>query len=296
VKVYLQPPQPSLGLDRIATALRRYAPLTVEVCEFPRNVDLTVIYAIGRRDHIQRQVDEILSRDKNYAIIQVCLRSTMSPSTDDWAYPIWTYAKVIWSYYDLNRAIAEDGLSDNWEHGKLGNFLHSSSGVDAQVCRYRGTPVHYVVTTSGYSRRSESVRECWLAAEQVGGCVAHLGPLKPAKHVAAITNVSDDRLAEIYSASMFVSGLRRTEGFELPAAEGLLCGARPLLFDTADYRWNYKDWGVYVKEGTRQEVVDQLVEVFKQGAAPVTADERSEAAHWFNWERVCGEFWQRCLQ
>src|SRR6185369_6000358 len=145
MKVYLAPPQPSLGLDRIATALRRYAPSTIEVYSFPRNVDLTVIYAIGRRDHIERQCREIVSQGKKYAIIQVCLRSTMSPRVDDWLQAdevdegfegIWPNAHVIWSYYDLNRLCVEDGWSLEHDGDSMFNhdqFLHAPLGVDGQV-------------------------------------------------------------------------------------------------------------------------------------------------------------------
>jgi hypothetical protein len=295
VKVYLQPPQPSLGLDRIATALRRYAPSTIEVCEFPRNVDLTVIYAIGRRDAVLRQISDIRRLGKQYAVIQCCLRSTMNPSTGDW-FNIWYYAKTVWSYYDLSRLIYEDG--NDWVQW-TGSFYHAPLGADASVFYDRFQPNRlrwYTIVTSGLSRLSESVRECELATEIVDESMFHLGPkISNKSHVFCKREISDRELAEVYSNSSFVSGLRRTEGFELPAAEGLLCGARPIVFDTPDYRWNYREFAEYIHEGTRAEVVDQLVQLFKQGARPVTAHEREEAAHWFSWERVCGEFWQKVL-
>ncbi len=295
MKVYLQPPQPSLGLDRIATALTRYAPQSIEVTTAAQAADLTIIYAIGRRQRIERQTGDILSRGKRYAIIQVCLRSTMSPDTDDW-YHIWKGATCVWSYYDLLKAIRDDG--GQW---MIQNFMHAPLGVDNRVFYDVHHPYtiqrEHVIATSGVSRLQESVRECELAAQVVGRSMFHLGRKVTGKpHVTCAEGISDEELAQTYSTCEFVSGLRRTEGFELPAAEGLLCGARPVLFDTLDYRFNYRDWAEYVHEGTRQEVVDQLVQLFKRGAHPVTVEERAEAADWFNWERVCGEFWARCLQ
>lgn len=306
MRVYLQPPQPSRGLERIATALRRYAPSTVEVLSFPRNADLTVIYTIGRRDAVWRQVADILSRGKKYAVVQVCLRSTMTPRTDDWL-EIWRSAEIVWSYYNLQRAIAMDATNNDdgsvthdIQYQVFANFYHAPLGVDGSVFYPRDRDSHcsYIVVSSGLSRLSESVRECWLAAEQVDRDYLHIGM----KHGPFggrpdfINDVTDDYLAEHLSDTEFVSGLRRKEGFELPAAEGLLCGARPICFDNEDWRWNYKNWAIYINEGSRQDVVDQLVNIFKQGPLPVTAAEREEAAHWFNWERIVGEFWQRCLQ
>jgi len=300
MKVYLQPPQPSRGLDRIATALRRYAPSWVEVCEFPRNVDLTVIYVIGRRDAVQRQVAEILSRNKKYAIVQCCLLSTMNPDVRDWI-EIWKNAQVLWSYYDLFRIALDDGL---YIQG-MDNFYHAPLGADAQVFYPRPESEwfdgmvtkpssKFTIASSGLSRLSESVRECALAVNQVDGYLFHLGPVftGAAKEVRA-NGVSDNRLAGFYSGCEFVSGLRRKEGFELPAVEGLLCGARPIVFDSVDYRWNYGNHAEYLYEGARQEVIDQLVELFKRGARPVTAEEREQAVERFNWETIIGGFYER---
>lgn len=198
-----------------------------------------------------------------------------------------------------------DKAAENEDTMFDGAFLHAPLGVDSSVFKfYEGRDdkyAHggngYVILTSGLSRLQESVRECEIASDIVERHMFHLGRRVSGRpHVTCAEGMSDLELAKVYSTCEFVSGLRRTEGFELPAAEGLLCGARPILFDSANYRFNYKDWGLYIREGSRQEVVDQLVDIFKQGAEPVTTHEREEAAHWFNWERVCGEFWQRCLQ
>lgn len=303
MKIYLTPPQPSLGLERIATALRRYAPPHVSISTFPRNVDLTVIYAIGRRDAIQRQVEDILSRGKKYAIIQVCLKSTMTPDPWDWM-QIWEGATVVWSYYDLDRMLNEDNDDPSTKFHMPCEFYHAPLGVDAEVF-YPRMPVTaiqalfsktFIVATSGSSRLQESVRECELAAEQVSGRMFHLGRRVTGKnHVVCDKDLSDDDLAAYFSDCEFVSGLRRTEGFELPAAEGLLCGARPIVFDTPDYHWNYGPHAEYIKETDRQGVVDQLVELFKRGARPVTAEEREQAVERFNWEKIVGGFYERLL-
>ena len=295
MKVYLTPPQPSRGLQRIADALTRYAPPQVTITTFHDEADLVVIYAIGRRERIAGQTRHLLEKGRKYAVIQVCLRSTMSPFTKDW-FEVWRGAELVWSYYDLQRAINID-VTHGRPYLKLGNFLHAPLGVDSSVFYPRDRPrFYYIVGTSGLSRLQESVRECMIAAETCDRRVFHLGRQVTGKDfVDCAEGLTDDQLAHRYSGCEFVSGLRRKEGFELPAAEGLLCGARPILFDTPDYRWNYKEWAEYIHEGTRQEVVDQLVQLFKQGARPVIEAERQEAATWFNWERVCGEFWRRCL-
>lgn len=298
MRVYLTPPQPSLGLERIATALKRYAPEQVVFSPFPRDVDLTIIYAIGRRDHIQRDTEKILNRGHKYAVIQVCLKSTMAPRAKDWL-DIWQRAQVVWSYYDLEYAIANesDDFDDFFNSLHLINFYHSPLGADSSIFYPRLHAPRYVIATSGTNRLQESIRECILAAREVNANVFHLGrQVDWGENVYSAAGISDEKLAHEYSRCQFVSGLRRTEGFELPAAEGLLCGARPIVFDTPDYRFNYREFAEYIKEGTRAEVVEQLVELFNAGPRPVTERELMEARYWFSWERVCGEFWRRCLQ
>ncbi len=292
MKIYAEIPQPSRGLDRIRSALVRYCPDDVEFVKDERVADLVVIYAIGRRDRIERQAKQILSRGQRYAVIQVCLRSTMSPSTRDWL-AVWQQAEVTWSYYDLEQAMWDDG---NRKGSQVPHFYHAPLGADADVFdgAHAGLKANkFIIATSGESRLSESVRECWLAAEAVDREVIHLGPLHPPKHVTPINNATDGQLAVYYANCEFVSGLRRTEGFELPAVEGLLCGARPIVFDTPDYRWCYGDHAEYVHEGTRAEVVDQLVTLFRRGARGVTEEERADAVERFNWATIIGGFYDR---
>lgn len=288
MKIYLTPPQPSRGLQRIADALTKYAPADVTIVSTEAEAELVVIYAIGRRDAVGWQCHNVLSQNKRYAIVQVALRSTMTPLIRDWLI-VWDKAAVVWSYYDLNQAIADDGVV-----GGLGNFYHAPLGADANV--FKPTPsgkLKHLICTTGASRLSESVRECALAAGIVGGHGIHLGSkLRLGDHFDCYYDVSDRVVTELLSDCKFVSGLRRTEGFELPAVEGLLCGARPILFRTPDYlRW-YEPWGEFIEETDRQGVVDQLVELFKRGARPVTATERAEAAVRFNWETIISGFYE----
>lgn len=294
MRIYLQPPQPSRGLQRIADALTRYAPPSVTVVPTQAQAELVVIYAIGRRDALERQCEAIVRSGRRYAIIQVCLKSTMSPSVDSWA-DIWEGAATVWSYYDLAREWDRAGYDADggWKFPQ--HFYHAPLGADASVFYPLAVNKQFIIATSGQNRLQESIRECALAAEAAGGWVFHLGPSMRHRHwnVVSQSDISDEYLASEYNRCHFVSGLRRTEGFELPAVEGLLCGARPLVFDNSDWRWNYGEHAEYLHEGTRQEVVDQLVQLFQRGARPVTADERQRAVARYDWKSIIGGFYER---
>jgi len=294
MRIYLTPPtHESRGLQRIADALARYAPEGSEVVDDERAADLVILYAIGRCEALTRQATRIVERGQWYAVLQLCLRSTQKPHVSYW-WPLWSRAVQVWSYYNLYQAIIHDGGypgSLDW------SFYHAPLGVDAEVFypRVKVPEGFYVILSTGLSRLSESVRECYLAAEIVGKPCVHLGAkIATDSDLLCMTDITDDRLAELYTACQFVSGLRRIEGFELPAAEGLLCGARPVVFDTPDYRWNYRDHGEYIPEGARAEVVESLVELFRRGSRPVSAEERQRAAEWFDWKRIVEGFYERC--
>jgi glycosyltransferase involved in cell wall biosynthesis len=108
--------------------------------------------------------------------------------------------------------------------------------------------------------------------------------------------ISDGALAELYATSTWVSGLRHVEGFELPAAEGLVCGARPLVFDQPGMREWYRGLGVFVAELQGEKLIRLLTELFHQSPLPVSQEEREEALRRFDWERIAKGFWEALLK
>lgn len=138
------------------------------------------------------------------------------------------------------------------------------------------------------------MRECCSAAGRLDRHALHLGEELNSALVDCRTGLTDISLSDLYSRCEFVSGLRRTEGFELPMAEGLLCGARPVTFDRPHYRRWFGSMADYVQESARDGVVDQLTALFRSGPRPVTPLEREFAVELFSWERVVRGFWERC--
>lgn len=292
MRVYLRPPQPSRGLERIAGALRRYLPNGWSEVATQAEASLVVLYAIGRVEQLTDRAIALFKEKRKFAVIQVCLRSTQKPDTLDWA-PLWLMAECVWSYYDLVAAIDADGHNSH-HFERSGIFYHAPLGADPAIFYPRQVPRDTLICTTGLSRLSESVRECVIAAAKVGGEVFHLGAqLDLGDHVTCGVDLMDEQVAEEYSACQWVSALRRKEGFELPGIEGLLCGARPITFDTPDYRWCYGDHAEYVREGTRQEVIEQLVELFKRGPRPVTQEEIERARERYDWAKIVGGFYER---
>jgi glycosyltransferase involved in cell wall biosynthesis len=197
------------------------------------------------------------------------------------------------SYYPLDLWIREDGGVPVDFH-----FYHAPLGVDASIFTLPPVGSHrdILVCTSGFQRNQESVAECDEAAVSLDGRIFQLGPHldRMKSQVSYATGITDEELARWYRQCQWVSGLRRHEGFELPAAEGLLCGARPLLYDRPHYRHWFDGWAEFVPEEPHDLVVENLKRLFARGPKRVSEEEREFAARRFNWEQIVREFWGRC--
>lgn len=291
MRVYLAPPKvASPSLMRVTDALVQHKPEWVEIVPAEDLADIVVLHVIGRQDQTIKQVWQLNCKDKDYAVIQYAIRSTLRPETEGWL-PLWRHAKVTWSYYDLPELVAEDGITGNAANF---DFYHAPLGVDEVFTQSLNYDKRiFQILTSGQSYLTESVRECLLAARAVGTDIYHLGDNLKMKNAWCGTGLTDRELAGIYSQCKYVSGLRRVEGFELPAAEGLMCGARPIMFDRPHYRKWFNDWAIFIPESPREETIEHLRNVFSSPYNGVTQDEIAAARQLFNWERIIKNFWER---
>jgi D-inositol-3-phosphate glycosyltransferase len=299
MKVFVKAPEGlSRAMTRVAEALSDYAPTpipnepqSIYIVNNVPEADLVVLHVIGEEGITEAA--KLKAAGKKYAIIQYCLRSTQKPNTNDWL-RTWVDAEAVWSYYDLKQCIAEDNVSDSVE---FTNFYHSPLGVDTDSFRHwASVPKKYTILTSGYVAETECVREASEAVKAVQGKMYHLGPkLINEPHVTSALGIDDDTLAQMYSRSKYVAGLRRMEGFELPAAEGLLCGARPICFNAPHYRKWFEEFAVFIEEGSPEQVRAQLVEVFSGPYHTVTEAEIIKAKSRFDWAGIVGGFWQHVL-
>lgn len=258
-------PDGGMGVGRVVDAMRRHLP----------DREMLVLHVNGRLDRAHRVVEQ---NDLPYVVVQYALRSTQRPKCDDWI-ALWREAELVWSYYDLPALCAEDDVEPEFA------FYRSPLGI-ADTFRQptRRRRKAYTVLTHG-DYLTQGTREALLAA----GGGAHLGP----RFERAISNrvdfyndLPDSELADLYGRCKYVAPLRRHDGFELPAAEALAQGCRPILFDREHYRHWFEDHAVYVQEAPRPEVEEQLREVFSRRYQPPTRAEQSWAQKRFDWEPI----------
>lgn len=280
-------PQPDRALSRIVGALQATAPAGITCVSKAKDADLVVLHVIGRRKQTEAEIRTIREAGQRYAVMQYVLRSTLEPNCSAWI-DIWRGAETVWSYLDLADACWSDGLTPDF------SFYHAPLGADPDVFTVDPSVARTAaLTTCGRDWLTESVREGVLAAQALGLGVQHLGSTLRRPGVTCYAGIPDAEVAQVYQRSRYVSGLRRVEGFELPAAEGLLCGARPVLFDRPHYRQWYGDLAVYIPEGPRPQVQAGLVDLLQGPYVAVTPAERRDAQARFSWPRVCGGLWER---
>jgi len=278
------PPVMSRAMFRVADALRAHAPAGVQCVKTGIESDLQVLHVIGMEG-----MPDAISKSPEYAVLQYCYRSA-NGSPEQWN-EVWKNARMVWSYYgDLP---VPEGT----------NFLHSPLGVDTSVFRWNPAPRCRAVVTTGFVSGpcAEAIEEVAVAALRSGFEVVHIGPtdvvgmnprISRHKDWNALGGISDARLAEIYQNAMWVSGLRHVEGFELPALEGLACGARPILFERPDMRQWYDGMADFIPECHGDELIQHLLELFK--SRPVTVDPAvyDIISHELSWDCFAKTFWK----
>lgn len=281
MKVFVKPTGlHSRAMVRVAKALTAHVPPGVTVVDRREDADLVVSHVIGP--------DPIPAYDE--VVIQYCLDSA-GLDYDRW-HERWVNAKLTWSYYDLPTIVGRNGFA----------FYHAPLGVDAPFTKPFIDGSRAGVMTSGYvsGPKGEAIEEVAVAAHTLGIPIVHLGPegiagMTTKIPMRSILGIPDGPLANQYRQVKWVSGLRHVEGFELPALEGLCCGARPIVFDRADMRQWYDGHAVFVPECSGEELIGHLVNVLLSEPSPVLADERAWAAERFDWGPIARGFWERAL-
>ncbi len=306
-------PNLSGAMHRVALALAAHVPEGVTVTPRADDADLVIVHTIGT--DVWPVIARLRERGQRYAMMQYCMRSTQEPNTAGWL-DYWRGASCVWSYYDLDALIVEDGYRESecpWCGEDLPHVGLGTGATDYPRCWYYAPlgadpdifyPLIVVgdrfgILTSGYVAESECIAECTQAARRAGRMVFHLGPSLACHgpHVTARLGIRDDELQQAYCQSDFVAGMRRCEGFEMPAVEGLFCGARPIMLDRPHYRAWFNEFAEFVPEVDAETLIEYITDILISGGerGPVTDAEIDAAHKRFNWKTLVTEFWERAL-
>jgi len=274
----------SFAVLTVINGLKKYSPTDIEIVNKQDDAELVLLHVYGRISRIRNRIELLKTQNKKYAIIQYTLRHSLSPSTKDWA-SIWNGATRVWSYLNLKQMAKDDG--ENTEF----NFYYAPLGVDRDVFYPQDNDHYYQILTTGANYMTEGVRECVLASNDVGKRSVHFGLKINHNNVDSFVGVDYPTFAKALNRCDYTAGLRRGEGFELQAAEGLVCGIRPILFDSPHYREWYDGLGIFIPELGREDVIENLRKIFKGELKSVTESEINDAQSRFDWSKLVTEFW-----
>lgn len=267
-------------MTRVARALEVTRPSDAQIVHSEREADVLVLHVIGPESVTYRE-------DKPCAVVQYCT----GVGDRRWAtwQPLWNRAIATWSYYDLHPVMPTDAT-----------FYHAPLGLDDAFRKPFDVhgPRDLGVLTSGFvaGPGAEAIEEMTIAADRMGWNSMHLGPrptnMSKRTKVSSVHGISDDQLAGLYRRTRYVSGLRFVEGFEMPAMEGLAQGARPVMFDRPEARRWFNDYAIFVPECHGEQLVEELLKVFRAGARRAVTDEEAEQVRrTFDWNVVAAGFW-----
>lgn len=310
MRVYLKP----LGLHspamtRVANALAAHAPphiTPVDKLSDIATADLVVLHLIdwpftdsgawvpSHYPHLSKPWQ--WPPQTQFAAIQYCLRTTRRPDPREWM-DFWRQCALVWSYYDLS-SYQQRGI----------NVYHAPLGVNPATFYppNDSTPREPFVITFGHvdGYPAEPISAVWQAASKAGLQALHIGSNSPANMTdkppgwKSISNLTDDALAHLYRSASWVSGLRHIEGFELPAAEALSCGANAVLFDHPSQRHWYSVAGnaaQFVRDTPDYKaLVAQLTRVLTSEPTPIPS--LPALRYMFSWPRIVKGFWERVEQ
>lgn len=281
MKIYTRLGWHSYGIERVATELEKRAPAGFELVEDESRADLVVIHVNGRHDHNIRRAETILESGRQYAVIQYVLESCRNPNPTDWI-DFWEKAKCVWSYYDLGAFIS--------------NQYFSPLGVNAESFYREKSKKRWLVGTNGNSYKAECIGEVRLAAFNIGRTM-HVGPVQePSPITDFYQDVSDDELRRLYNQCKWFACLRRKDGFEIIAAEALLCGVRPILFDAPRFRQWFDGLAEFIPEEKPEAVMRSLRALFKKNPEPVTNEQIETVKARFDWGKIMGGFYEMIKQ
>jgi hypothetical protein len=285
MKIFVETFRFDHAMYRIRTAIKKHLPRGYEYVETKEEADLIVVIAYNHKSTIRRYIEWVLANKKKYILLQLNLKNTNDPNASGWL-PLWESAEQVWSYFDLMKACEEEGIDPN-----LFKFYHSPLGVDSTVFKEVPSKRIFKIAGSGNGRgwSKECKNEIIQATEGTDWKIFNLGFGEDTDRFIHSNDMPDEELVKYYSQCEFVSGLRRLEGFELPIIEGILCGARPICFNTPNFRQWFDGIAEFIPED--RNTSEHLRKLFEKGARPVSEDEKAYVRAKFDWQMILRLLW-----
>lgn len=265
---------PSWGIafKKITNAFRKHSPEWVEWVSSPHEADIYIVHVVGEgeKPELDREV-------KNKIIVQQCYFTAQLERVDYTKY--WERALLTVSFHDLRSYTDKDF-----------RFLRLPWGADETVFVNKKRTGRFIdIFCTGHVPQDECLDKVFEAVKRANKKMAHTGRnlCYDTKHYRYLDFLPETTLADMLNFSKYISCLRLIEGFEILGIEGLFCGARPIIFDLPTYDL-YRKHAITIS--SKEDVVEQLVEVLNTAPEPVSDEERVELVATFSWKSIITKF------
>jgi hypothetical protein len=257
---------------RISKAFHDYAPECIEFVDSPDKADVNLIHSLGSGEL------QFMSRP-NKVIVQHCYLTGSSEYTKYWKDSLLTV-----SFHNLKLYTDIDF-----------NFLSIPWGVEPSVFSRTEKEKDNLVFTTGHVAETENIDKVYDAVKYLNTFMIHTGEnfKWDSTYYKYHMYMDDEKFAHLLNRTKYTVGLRSIEGFEMHCAEGLFCGARPIVPKLDTYRW-YDGLCHYIDMD--KDIVEQLIIIFSGEFIPLTFDEYREAHERFSWVSIMSQFYDRLLK
>jgi glycosyltransferase involved in cell wall biosynthesis len=254
---------------KISMYLRLFAPEDVRFVDYPGISDVQIIHVIGLGEL------EIISQSNNFVIWQHCYKTAGDYTWDE----LWEKAIFAASFHNLR----------NYSEKKF-NFLHLPLGVDFDfykpVTPFEQRPNIAFVT--GHIASDECIDTVYKACKKADFLLLHTGEnFKFGTNYFHLDYMPERDYADLLSNDVkYVFGLRKVEGFELSALEGVAAGCNAVVPTIDTYDW-YDELAIRLDVETTN-LEENIYNVLKNNQKMKINGEKLQQ---FSWKNVITKFW-----
>jgi len=280
----------SRAMERIRQAFIKYSPPGTLFLDQPEGDYIHCINWIGQnpkehtsRDEVCQGVDT-LPRSSRYIIFA----HIGNPHYGQFQREYEDLFRNALAVITFNKAML--GLSDP-------NIIETPWGFEPHIFYQMRIPRRWTIITTGYDAAQEAIDSVFWACYHTMKSVVHVGGRLDPRWVqptfTRFEGISDDHLRELYNQALYVSGLRREGGFEMPIVEGYACGCQPITFDhTGSRRW-FSEFAILVPNVPTDDLTRILMGILER---PVTVEPKPEILETFYWKNVMGNMWLSLIE
>ena len=276
MKIY-EHSNPDFGkaFKRISKAFKTHFPNVEWVSS---NADVEIVQVVGKAEY-----DYLVNKNSlsNVVIQQQCLFTT-GISLEKWV-ELWKQCKLIISFHDCKA----------YTEGKI-NFFMSPLGAEPDLFPIGTQPRFYSIFSTGHVAETECLDKIFDACVCANRKMIHTGEnfKWDNNHYQFLGYMEDPWFASLLQKVKYVSGLRRTEGFEMHCIEGAMTGAVPIIPFIQTYGY-YKDFGIFID--MNKDITQQLINILLSDYKPLSLEQINYVRDRFSWKRICNDIYNRII-